>query len=79
VEVALSARGTFRLPLTPPGRTTGPGVPTPGRNRISTWSPPPSLIESLRQVGDREQGLAVTGAGSNQKGTPEGYRLRGHH
>jgi len=21
----------------------------------------------------------VTGAGSNQKGTPEGYQLRGHH
>ena len=23
--------------------------------------------------------VIVTGAGSNQKGTPEGYRLRGHH
>jgi hypothetical protein len=23
--------------------------------------------------------VVVTGAGSNQKGTPEGYRLRGHH
>ena len=23
--------------------------------------------------------MIVTGAGSNQKGTPEGYRLRGHH
>ena len=21
----------------------------------------------------------MTGAGANQKGTPEGYRLRGHH
>ena len=23
--------------------------------------------------------VIVTGAGANQKGTPEGYRLRGHH
>ena len=23
--------------------------------------------------------VIVTGAGSNQKGTPEGYQLRGHH
>ena len=23
--------------------------------------------------------VIVTGAGSNQKGTPDGYQLRGHH
>jgi len=45
------------------------------------------MIAALEQAGaaiqdqhpDVPDVVIVTGAGSNQEGTPEGYQLRGHH
>ena len=60
------------------GHDRAPGSP----NSTEAGSSPPSNTPgppSRTSHPDVPDVVIVTGAGSNQKGTPEGYQLRGHH
>ncbi len=60
------------------GRTTPSPAPGPQGSRIIA-----ALEHAWAAIQDQHSDIPdvviVTGAGSNQRGTPEGYRLRGHH